>query len=401
MVGPISRPWAGQSPASPGDAGSYTAIQWWNVWGPLVRASNALMLDSFDDIGVFLASDFKGTAWQAATAYAVGDIVIPTTTNFHAYQVSSISGTGTSAGAEPTWPTTPGTTVIDNAGANQITWTCLPPGGMYPYSTANNSTTIAPGSAIVDGAKFEDDTVTSFTIPSATAGNVRDDRIVLRKTFGAATQTVRLTLLTGGEVATPGPGTPPALTQSRTRATFWDIPIARVSVTDGGVITITDERVFVDAEEHKVLVPYQGGWGSAGHLEITSELVGFEQSATIETRVISFWRLPADLLQNTDITVTPVVCNWNTVAGNIVAQLDVARYNCGGSMTTSLHTSGQITHAVPGSVSRWDCLDDTVVIVPSINEYLHITFFRDGADGSDTAGVTYAPCVEISYMRWR
>ena len=31
---------------------------------------------------------------------------------------------GTSAAGEPIWPTTPGLTVVDNPGPNQVTWTC-------------------------------------------------------------------------------------------------------------------------------------------------------------------------------------------------------------------------------------------------------------------------------------
>lgn len=65
-------------------------------------------------------------AWAAATAYTVGTFRRPTNANVNGfrYEVTAIAGTGTSGGAEPAWPTTPGSTVIDNAGPNQITWTC-------------------------------------------------------------------------------------------------------------------------------------------------------------------------------------------------------------------------------------------------------------------------------------
>ncbi len=63
--------------------------------------------------------------WLATTSYAVGDVVkgaaVDTKTIY--FHATSISGTGTSGGAEPTWPTSEGQTVVDNAGANQITWT--------------------------------------------------------------------------------------------------------------------------------------------------------------------------------------------------------------------------------------------------------------------------------------
>lgn len=63
-------------------------------------------------------------AWAAATAYTVGQFRRPTTANGFRYEVTSISGTGTSGGSEPVWPTTIGATVTDNAGANQVVWTC-------------------------------------------------------------------------------------------------------------------------------------------------------------------------------------------------------------------------------------------------------------------------------------
>lgn len=61
--------------------------------------------------------------WTAATPVTVGEFFRPTVANTHVYRVDSISGTGTThATTEPTWPLTSGTTVTDNAGANQVIW---------------------------------------------------------------------------------------------------------------------------------------------------------------------------------------------------------------------------------------------------------------------------------------
>ena len=69
------------------------------------------------------SADF-GNAWVANTAYTVGQYVTPTAgkLNGFIYECYSIAGTGTSAATEPTWPATINGTVIDNPGANQITW---------------------------------------------------------------------------------------------------------------------------------------------------------------------------------------------------------------------------------------------------------------------------------------
>lgn len=63
-------------------------------------------------------------AWAPATAYTVGAFRRPTAANGFRYEATAIAGTGTSGGVEPVWPNTIGATVIDNPGANQVTWTC-------------------------------------------------------------------------------------------------------------------------------------------------------------------------------------------------------------------------------------------------------------------------------------
>lgn len=53
--------------------------------------------------------------WTASTAYSVGQIVVPTTSNGYVYRVSVA---GTSAASAPTFPTTVGETVTDGG----VTW---------------------------------------------------------------------------------------------------------------------------------------------------------------------------------------------------------------------------------------------------------------------------------------
>lgn len=77
------------------------------------------------DIKHHYLDDSTLTAWSVATAYTAAQFRRPTTANGFRYEVTSIAGSGTShAATEPTWPTTIGATVTDNAGANQVVWTC-------------------------------------------------------------------------------------------------------------------------------------------------------------------------------------------------------------------------------------------------------------------------------------
>lgn len=63
----------------------------------------------------YTAANSWGTQWAASTAYAVGDVVRPTAGNAHLYMCIVA---GTSAGSQPTWPTTSRQTVTDNT----VTW---------------------------------------------------------------------------------------------------------------------------------------------------------------------------------------------------------------------------------------------------------------------------------------
>lgn len=94
---------------------------------------------------------------------------------------------------------------------------------------------VASGRSIVWGTWYENDAATTIAIPTPGA-LTRIDRIVARKSWAA--QTVRLVRIAGTEG-----GAAPALVQ--VLGTTWDEPIAQVSITTGGVITITDQRAFV------------------------------------------------------------------------------------------------------------------------------------------------------------
>jgi hypothetical protein len=64
----------------------------------------------------YTAANSWATTWATNTAYAVGDIVRPTSGNGHLFRCI-VAGTS-HASTEPTWPTTSGATVADNT----VTW---------------------------------------------------------------------------------------------------------------------------------------------------------------------------------------------------------------------------------------------------------------------------------------
>lgn len=92
---------------------------------------------------------------------------------------------------------------------------------------------VASGKALVDGKLYSNTANVDFSISAPVSGS-NYYRIALSKDFSA--QTVRATRL--------GPSTsaPPALTQ--TDGTKWEISLATVQITSGGIVTITDTRDF-------------------------------------------------------------------------------------------------------------------------------------------------------------
>lgn len=88
-----------------------------------LRANSYLTFQDVSHAPSGLTSVISGTVWVASatgkTVTAPQTFTVPTTANGYYYKATAIT-TGTTAGSEPTWPTTIGTTVVDGG----VTWTC-------------------------------------------------------------------------------------------------------------------------------------------------------------------------------------------------------------------------------------------------------------------------------------
>ena len=99
-----------------------------NFNGKIVASQDGEEPIVFTGTGNFTSLQAAHTDWTTATAKVVNDTVKATSAANPTmyFVVTAIAGTGTTdATTEPTWPTTHLATVIDNAGANQITWTTI------------------------------------------------------------------------------------------------------------------------------------------------------------------------------------------------------------------------------------------------------------------------------------
>lgn len=81
--------------------------------------------------------------WTVATAFALGDLIEPTVSNGYVYKATTA---GTShASTQPTWPTSVGSTVVDNT----VVWTCYAP--KHPATEIKLSLTSGSGLSSATG----------------------------------------------------------------------------------------------------------------------------------------------------------------------------------------------------------------------------------------------------------
>lgn len=104
-------------------------------------------------------------------------------------------------------------------------------------SGTSSPVAVASGMACVYGFIFTNSASENVAVATPST-HPRIDRIVLRADWVA--QTVRITRIAGTEASSPSA---PAVTQ--TPGTTWDIKLAQVHITTGGVITVTDEREWL------------------------------------------------------------------------------------------------------------------------------------------------------------
>jgi len=95
------------------------------------------------------------------------------------------------------------------------------------------------GWAIVKGKLVKNTSNVSVNIPTP-ASNPRIDRIVVQVDFTTTPVSASIVRVAGTEATVPSV---PALDQ--VDGTIWQVPLAQVQVTTGGVVTVTDERRYI------------------------------------------------------------------------------------------------------------------------------------------------------------
>lgn len=193
-------------------------------------------------------------------------------------------------------------------------------------SGASSPVAVATGSAVVYGIPYFNSASVNVTVPTpATA--TRIDRIVLRASWAA--QTVRITRVAGVEG-----GGAPSLTQSA--GVTWDMPLALVQVTTGGVVTITDEREYV------ALVP-DGGIATAKLADLAVTTAKLADSAVTSAKIADGTIAAGDLASDavTTAKIADGAVTSAKIADGTIAAVDLAA----DAVTTTKIADAQVTSA--------------------------------------------------------
>lgn len=294
------------------------------------------------------------------------------------------------------------------------------------------SVDIDTGAAFVYGLFYYNNTVVNKSIPTPTT-STRVDLIVLEADYTA--QTIRITIVSGTE----GAGAP-SLTQSA--GATWQIPLAEVSITTGGAITITDTRQFlasnlviktdniqddavtidklasnsVDTSQvvadaittAKIPNRTRNIWlqvtdlmhiNSNGSTDLYQNIPAVELQDSLVSQIRFMFAIPEDYVSGGNINIKAIWTSDYASGGQIRVNWDVRETAAGLVLPGSSLSSSSVdySHGLGGPADIINEAGITVNLSAS-RDLIYVEFERDGTHGNDTtAGSAYVYGFEIEY----
>jgi hypothetical protein len=249
--------------------------------------------------------------------------------------------------------------------------------GVYNGFAVTGSATpvsVNTGAAFVYGYFVWDESTNSIAIPTPVVGTT-GHRIVLRQS--AAAKTVRLTLIS----STDGVATLPAITQ--TAGTTWDTKVYGLTVTTGGVITLTDERTWCH-------FPTRVETAMVENNAITDALIRDMAGLSVLGRAANTTGDPADITAGSDGYVllrSGTALGFGQVATDGITDLAVTS----GKLGADAVIAGKIAD---GAVDTTATLADNIVDDTKVGNRVPQFYRRQGGDANNWATygtTTYTP----------
>jgi hypothetical protein len=223
-------------------------------------------------------------------------------------------------------------------------------------SGAASPLTVATGAAMVHGFFYANDTPLNLTVTTPVVGTT-GGRIVLRVNWAA--QTVRAVAVRN----TDGVNSPPALTQ--TVNTTWEVSLATFTITTGGVITVTDTRVYSRFSTQIVDTMIRDGaittnkYADASITAAKLAVLSVAQAA-IQTGAVGNNQLANNAVDNNKLAAGAALANlgftpWHSGNDGSGSGLDADRiknvdvfFNRQGGNAANWSTPGAVSYAVTG-----------------------------------------------------
>lgn len=257
---------------------------------------------------------------------------------------------------------------------------------------------IDAGAALVHGKWYRNTTPETLIVPNPTA-LTRYDYVVLScdwdgSAVPARPYTIRIDLHQGIE----GAGAPPALTQND--GSLWEIPLAIISTTVGGVITVYDDRHYIQSylNRHKELGMGAAFLDGAG---VSADMAYATQSAILEFDAIADgwaqWEKDiSDWDEYHQITVTFKLLNVHVApadGGDSRWRLYASQWSDDGTAPVwPLQITPEVTASTGGAVA-WEVVEIQFTITYADgarnHRILHLTLYRDWTDILDTSADTW------------
>ncbi len=215
-------------------------------------------------------------------------------------------------------------------------------------SGAASPLTVATGAAVVAGFNYENTTPLSLTVATP-AGALTGGRVILRADF--TLQTVRATTI----LSASGVSTFPAITQ--TANTTWEIPLANFTITNAGVITLTDVRAYAHFNTRvktSMIDPLAIDSTKIANLTITAAQIanGTITAAQIAALTITAAQIVANTITAAQIangTVTAAQIAALTITTGLIANNAIDNTKIGTAVPTLLNRRGVDSNEWGGS----------------------------------------------------
>ncbi len=286
---------------------------------------------------------------------------------------------------------------------NDDTTECVVPGYLNTLAVTGGTDqcTVATGKALVAGIWYTNNVATDIVVSRPTV-STRTDRVVLRADFTA--QTVRLDVLENDE---EGSGEAPVETQ--TDGTTWEVSLAILTVTTGGVVTASDDRAYlhfnskVDGANldtgsvtstqianrtRTFLVPGTRAWNDTDSASVAENVDYWGLGDGKNVSVFGNFYVPSDF--SSAMVVKPIV--QAAASGNIVSWAQLNYGALGQSWDYHSEESSSAIEAITADILMTSASQSAASA--AVGDYFQLHYVRCGASVADTIGTT------LSYFGW-